>query len=585
MIVFGKTWSSSPRQYQVKVLYDVRIPMRDGVTLSSDIYLPDGEGPFPAILGLHCYNQHTQNAPIMPCEYVASAYPKPGMEIGNGVLESGDPYFYARRGFVHVICNNRGTGKSDGVYTFLDKTEAQDGYDTVEWIARQPWCSGSVGMFACSYYGYTQFFTAMENPPHLKCIFPSWSATDQYRDLIYHGGILSYKFINKWCDTIDHLRYRSQVKAELGEEAYCAALEAARQDPELRAIPEIMQALEAPDASARNTLAADIWISPYANDFWPNRTVDHSKVTVPMYVGCCWGMYGLHLPAAFRAFEAHPGPKKMFIGPPTYLDRPMYQLQYESLRWFDHWLKGIDTGMMEEPAIRLYMRPSGTWKEAQEWPLPQTKWTPFYLHEHNLLWEREHFPYEGSTSFSDSPYGRGQVSFTTPQFVEQTEVIGPSVLELYAATTQPEVLWFISLYEVDAQGTDHLLVKGWLRGSHKDTYDPGLSKPWLPYYRHDRRTPLVPGQINRFLIPVLPTANVFAMGTRLKVVISCSDTPATNSMEGTTVGHVKEPFCSRATIFHDADHPSCLHVPVTQGNLIGTYIGGGHPYLNESAKP
>lgn len=579
--MFGKNWTTSSRRYRVKVLYDVRIPMRDGAALSADIYLPDADGAFPAILGLHCYHQHTQTAPIMPREYVASAYPKPDMDIGNGVLESGDPVFYARRGYVHVICNVRGSGKSDGVYPFLNETESQDGYDVVEWIALQPWCDGNVGMFACSYYGYTQFFTAAANPPHLKCIFPSWSATDQYRDLIYHGGILSYKFVNKWCDTIHNLRYTSQLKTMWGEERYRQELERARNDPELRGIPEIMDALEHPNASPRNALAADIWLSRDAGEFWEKRLVDHSKVTIPMYVGCCWGMYGLHLPAAFRAFQAHKGAKKMFIGPPVYLDRPMYQLQYESLRWFDYWLKGMENGIMDEPPIRLYMRSQGTWKEAEEWPLPETRWTPFLLHENHLLWEREYFPYEGCTSFSDSPYEHGSVSFMTPQFVEETEVVGPSVLELYAATTMDEILWFVSVYEVAADGKEQLLIKGWLRGSHKDTYDEALSEPWLPYYRHDKRTPLVPGEINRFLIPVLPMANVFKMGTCLKVRIGCCDLPAANSMEGTTVGHIKQPYCSRITIFHDAEHPSCFHVPIVRGNLIGTFIGGGHPYLNE----
>lgn len=165
----------------------------------------------------------------------------------------------------------------------------------------------------------------------------------------------------------------------------------------------------------------------------------------------------------------------MIIGPPAYLDRPLYQLQYESLRWFDYWLKGIETGIMDEPPIRLFIMGTNEWKETNEWPLPETKWTPFYLHENGLLFEREHWPNEGFTSFEDSPWGRGSLEFLSPKLVENTEIIGPIALKLYASTTDDEVLWFISLREVDSQGNERILTRGWLRGKHREI-DPKRSK-------------------------------------------------------------------------------------------------------------
>ncbi len=292
-------------------------------------------------------------------------------------------------------------------------------------------------------------------------------------------------------------------------------------------------------------------------------------------------MYGLHLPGAFRAYEQQKGPKKLFIGPPTYLERPLYQLQYESLRWFDYWLKGIDTGIMDEPPVSLYIMPTGQWKQTSEWPLPETRWTPFYLHENNLLWEREHFPYEGSTSFSDSPYQREFVEFTTPRFVEETEVIGPSVLVLYGATTEDEILWFVSMKEVDADGKERTLTKGWLRGSQR-ALNPELSKPWAPYQLHKTREPLVPGDIYEFQIPIVPTGNLFKMGSRLKLRISCCDEPPAHSLEATSIGHLRRHTAARITIFHNEDYPSRLLLPITKGNLIGTFISSGRPYVNNS---
>jgi uncharacterized protein len=299
---------------------------------------------------------------------------------------------------------------------------------------------------------------------------------------------------------------------------------------------------------------------------------------VPAYIGGDWGIYGLHLPGAFRGWERLRGTKMMVVGPPAYLDRPVYQLQYESLRWFDHWLKGVDTGMMKQPPIRLFIASTRQWRTAREWPLPETQWTPFYLHENGLLWEREHFPNEGSTSYSDSPWGRGALEFTTPPMVEETEVIGPVVLNLYASTTDSEVLWFVSLREVDAEGEERILTRGWLRGSHREV-DPALSKPWEPFHPHARSGPLTPGKIYEFQIPLVATAEVFKAGSRIKLKISGCDDKPVHSLEAIAGGHIRRQTPARITVFHNEDYPSHLLLPVTGGNVMGTYISGGAPYL------
>ncbi len=110
-------------------------------------------------------------------------------------------------------------------------------------------------------------------------------------------------------------------------------------------------------------------------------------------------------------------PKKMVIGPPFYLDRPFFQLQFEALRWFDQWLKGIDTGFMEEPPVKLFVMGSNRWKKSNEWPLPETKWTSLFLHEGELLSEHEHWPYEAQVSYEDSPWVRGHVDYYSSPLV------------------------------------------------------------------------------------------------------------------------------------------------------------------------
>jgi predicted acyl esterase len=569
--MFGKTWRISESKYRTTIERDVKIKMTDGTEINADIFRPESNEKFPAIFGFHPYDQAAQTAPMTTNSFSTNFFKHPQQEKGNAYIEAGDPDAYVRRGYVYVIANVRGTGKSGGKYPFLSPPEAQDGCEIIEWIARQPWCTGNVGMFGVSYFAWIQLFIAALNPPHLKCFFAPWAATDCYRDFIYRGGILGHGFCRMWL--LGSLyNCRAQKPAQSVEE-----INRLLQDEDIAAVPELVQILRNPDAG-NNPLVVDVLIHPYDGPYWEARRVKYEGIKVPGYIGACWGIYGLHLPGAFRSWENLRVPKKMIVGPPAYLDRPLYQLQYESLRWFDYWLKGIDTGIMKEAPIRLFVMGSNDWKEADEWPLPETKWTPFYLHEKGILYERVCHPDEGFDCFDDSPWGRGALEYSSPRFVENTEVIGPAVLNLYASTTDREVFWFISLREVDPQGNERVLTRGWLRGTHREV-DPGRSKPWQPFHPHTKSEPLIPGKIYEFNIPIVPTGNLFKAGSVIKLKVSCSDDKPKNPLEMIAGGNLLRQSPSRIKVYHDAEHPSCLFLPITKGNVLETFLSGGKPYL------
>ena len=576
--MYGKTWRTSERKYDVVVSRDVKILLRDGMDLNADIFRPDSDEQFPAIFGFHPYDQIPQTAPIKPQAFGIQIGLAQGQEKSNAWVEAGDPYFFARRGYAYVIANIRGTGKSGGRYPFLASPEAQDGCEVIEWIARQRWCNGSVGMFGVSYFAWIQFYIASLNPPQLKCIFAPWASTDLYRHSVYRGGILGHGFWRMWARTSLHKgRVESDSRKVLGDYRFQEEVARLLRDEDIASVPELVEILKNPDVST-NPLLVDFLLNPLDGPYWEKRRVKYENIRVPAYLGADWGMYGLHLPGAFRSWENLKVPKKLLIGPPMYLDRPLYQLQYESLRWFDQWLKGIDTGILREPPVRLFLMGTGTWKEAGEWPLPETKWTPFYLHEEGLLWEREPWPNEQFSAFGDSPWQRGSIEFYSPNLVEDTEIIGPMALTLYASTTDPEVLWLVSLRMVDPEGNEKVLTRGWLRGTHREI-DPARSKPWEPFHPHTRSEPLTPGKIYEFNIPIVPTGALFKVGSRIGLKISCVDDVPTNPLEMIAGGHLRRQSPSRITVYHDAAHPSHLLLPITKGNVIGTFISGGKPYL------
>jgi predicted acyl esterase len=286
-------------------------------------------------------------------------------------------------------------------------------------------------------------------------------------------------------------------------------------------------------------------------------------------------MFGLHLPGDLRAWEHWNGPKRMTLGPPIYLDRPCYQYAYESLRWFDHWLKGIDTGMMDEPPVQVFIEGTGEWRTSHEWPLPETRWTPFYLHRDGLLSEHEFWPNEGWSNYEDSAFARHSLEFWSPPMVEVTELCGPSVLNLWGSTTDTDVLWFASLLHQDAQGQERVLTRGWLRGSQRKL-DTSKSKPWQPVHAHDERQPLSPNQIYEFNIEIQSIGIELKPGERIGLRIKGADNevPVTIN-EDIGSGAISRPMCSIVSVHHNDDCPSHLLLPVTRGNRVGTFISGG----------
>lgn len=567
--MFSREWTLSERRFGVVEERDFKVPLPDGTTLNSYLYRPDADGRFPVILGVCPYTLDDQVAPVMPV----------GTGGIRGHMESGDPNFFVRRGYIHVIMNVRGSGKSEGLYDYFGHLETRDTFDAIEWLARQPWCDGNVGMFGPSYFAISQKRVAALNPPSLKCIFAMFGLTDMYRDFDYHGGILRHTFRPRWVAKMSNIKHANRMKEKLGEEEYETRIQAALRDPEVAAIPVLRDALMNPD-KGRNSLVIESLLFPLYESFYEEwAAVGKGDLKVPAYLGGDWGTYGLHLPGDTRSWEQWQGPKKFTIGPRIYLDRPVYQYHYESLRWFDHWLKGNDTGIIEEAPVRVYIERTGKWRTGDDWPLPETRWTPFYLHENGLLSEHEFWPNEASSTFADSPYERGGVTFTTPPMVEVTELCGPMALTLFGSTTDTDVLWFLSLYSVTPDGEQDLLTRGWLRGSQRKL-DPARSKPWRPYHLHTKRELLNPNQVYEFNIEIQPYGIQLRPGDRLALCIRCcDDEPLKNHLQGIGAGHIARQASSRVTVFHDAEHPSHILLPVTRGNVIGTFISGGQVTL------
>lgn len=506
---------------------NIPIPMRDGIALHADIHRPASTERFPALVAISPYPRQIQH-----------------LGLPLGFIEAGQTDFFVPRGYVHVIANCRGTGGSGGTYEFSGPAEHGDLYDLIEWVAAQPWCDGRVGMIGVSYFAIEQINAALAAPPHLRAIFP-WSATvDWYREIFWHGGIPTGGFAAKYFDAIgmadraNENFYRGGFFRLLNRLVQLPALHRRLAQPHENPVSILGRALRFPyrthpwdDIYRRITAEHQLY-----DAFWRERDATErlGEIKIPLYLGADWDNVSVHLQTPFLALErlANDTPRRVVMAPRGALQWPWESLHLEALAWFDHWLKDRDTGIMDGKPIRYYVEGAGEWREADAWPLAETRFEAWHLRADGAL-----SPSEGEAGARDYLYlppslNRPRnanppplpavLAWDTAPFTDAVEIIGPTVLRLSAASTATDTDWIVKLQDVAADGTTRDLTQGWLRASHR-ALDPVRSKPYRPEHPHDRAEALTPGVATDFEIAILPTAHRFAAGHRLRIAITSED--------------------------------------------------------------
>ena len=326
------------------------------------------------------------------------------------------------------------------------------------------------------------------------------------------------------------------------------------------------------------------------------RTRSFRRSRVPTYTGAGWYgyTYKTHLAGAQTLLQQNPAPKKMLFTGPAHPDRPLRALRGEMLRWYDHWLKGIDNGIMEEPPVTYWVMGANQWRHGGDWPLPETQWTKLYLAELGAADCRALSRRRASTTTSrrmssrrcrrHKPTGSQKLRFLTDPLPHDVLVAGPSVLRLFAAIDQDDTNWIVTLKDVGPDPSVRTAREGEREIPHRfarTRVDPRLaqgleprarperSKPWKPWHKLTRAgaKKVKPGKIEEYADrncsrrPIL-----FRKGHRICVEITeprsmrpaCSARPMSSTFPTTS--------CSSRTvvhsIYHDAGHPSHLLLPV-----------------------
>lgn len=480
---------SEPR-YEIQNDWNQAIAVRDGTKLLLDVYRPRMPGEkFPALCSFSPYTRQLQrdSAPI-------------------GQNEAGITEFWVPRGYAHVIVDVRGSNGSEGNWDMWGPEEQKDMVDIIEWVAQQPWCNGKVGMMGCSYFAMTQNLAAEQQPPSLKAIFPYDALTDVYRDLYFPGGMPHYGFASIWFSDVTFLNFWS------GRNPNTASM-----TKQFETILGVKYPLDGPYYWERTA--------------WRNL----HKIQIPVYFGCHWTFFNLHLRGSFEAWQDTGNiTKRMLIGPTPLPQRQYANYHMEALRWYDHFLKDMDTGVLEGVPIHLWIEGEDVWRDEHEWPLARTEWTDFYLGGtmgNGTLADTP--PLDGEQSLDYDPTGE-QWIWGNPRWVYRSEalhqpleVTGPIQFNLVMASTAEDTDWIVILQDEAPDGSIRELTRGWLRSSHRaiDSERSRTNRPWHP---HDAVQPLTPNKPEELAIEVIPTSNLFQQGHRIRLEIANCDSLVQN---------------------------------------------------------
>ncbi len=496
--------------YSTQVHYNIRVPMRDGITLSANLWLPLASRPtetFPAILEMIPYRKDDWRAP--------------------GDQQRG--IYFAQRGFAFCRLDVRGTGSSEGLA--LDEytpDETQDGYEAVEWLAAQSWCNGNVGMWGISYGGFTSIQVALLQPPHLKAIVPVYATDDRYLDDVHYlGGCMTASELAQYAVSMVGM---NALPAKVD---YVGGEWAAQWKARLEQTPWLIEWL-------RQQTDGPYWRS---GSLAPN----YDRITCAILSIGGWADSYPNAPLRMQAHCRH-APRKTLIGnwahslPDSAYPGPNVDWLREVERFFDHWLKGIDNGVINDPALIYYRREytlpeafpkmmNGEWIAEAEYPIGRMKAAEFYLGDHILSPDPSPYKGEGRDWYPHRPthgtrsslcYGAGvapnglardlrpdealSLTYTSEPLDEPVDIIGMPEAVLFLSCTAPVAYVVVRLADVAPDDTSALVTAGILNLTHRNSHaDP---------------QPLTPGEVYEVRVPLRAVGYRFLPGQRIRLSIA-----------------------------------------------------------------
>jgi uncharacterized protein len=554
LVFSAAAWAES---YRVLIQEGVPVKMRDGVTLAADIYRPDAPGQFPVLLQRTPYNR----------------------------AGAAEPSRIASHGYVVVMQDTRGRFGSQGEF-YPFRYESQDGYDTIEWAAALPYSDGKVGTFGGSYVGATQMLAAMAAPPHLVAIFPYVTASEYYDGWTYQSGVLEQWFTSSWSSGLAIDTLRRKTDKMLNPKQWAADLPV-----------DSYRMLELPAVSELAPYFRD-WVAHDTEDeYWRAWKISDHYAGMNVKALHAGGWHDIFLKGTLQNYigmrKASPAAagQRLMIGPWAHADTSpegkigdvtfgksaVLDMDGAIIAWSDYALKGVQNEYASGAPVRIFVLGENVWRDEQEFPLARTEYRNFYLRPGALGAETakddapEEFVYDpsnpvptiggrlccGNNQLPPGPAdqraneGRSDVLvFSTPPLEKDLEVTGFIRAKIFAATSAADTDFTALLADVDPSGYSRFLTDGIVRARFRNSTSKAEA--------------VEPGKVYAYDIDLWATSNVFKAGHRVRLYVSSSNFPrfARNPNTGEPAGKASRLVLARQKIYHDAQHPSALVLPV-----------------------
>lgn len=549
--------------YEIKVDFNQRVVMRDGVELSADIYRPDAPGKFPVILSRTPYLK-------------AGAY--------------STAKHFVPHGYVWVAMDVRGRGDSDGKFIPY-RNDGLDGYDAIEWCAKQPWSTGKVGTIGGSYNGRIQWLTALTQPPHLTTMIVMVTPSDPFVE--FPTGLPLPQMISWYHLTAGHVAQNMDAvnwtKLQWHLPMYDMDEAAGRPNKEWK--EEIDHAQAGPyweplryQNKYDRVMLPILHISGWYDDEQVGTPLNFIGMTAKTQPEAVRASQKLLMGPWPHAINSTPKLGDVDFGPTAIIDLNGYWL-----RWFDYWLKGIDNGIMKEPPVRIFVMGTNSWTDENEWPLARTRYTKYFLRSGGRANSRygdgqlsaqspanepaDNYTYDPTnpTPFITDPTfaqiggpddyrsveRRDDVLvYTSDPVVEDTLVCGPVRAEIQASSSAKDTDFMAKLLDVWPSGFAQRLTDGMVRVR----FHQGMDKPEL----------IEPGKVYTYKIDLWNTCQTFRKDHRIRVEVSSSAFPKydRNPNTGEPLGRTERMQTADQKIYHDQEHPSFLLLPVVPPRTI-----------------
>src|SRR3954468_11486184 len=574
----ASAFAAAPAHAMVSMC-NVPITMSDGIVLRANIFLPgDGKGTYPTVLTATGYNKDATNPTGQQCGTSGAL-----ATVNQKVVD---------KGMAAMLLDDRGTGASEGRWDSWGQRTQDDYKEALDWIQAQKWSDKKVGMTGGSYMGITSLLVAEKDaervaagkPRAVKAIWAEVPMADAYRDVTFHGGSTDTGFIPLWLGLTSGL---SDIPpSNFSEDPSGAAQNYAG---------HLQNNFDF--AAARmvdSTLGGD---GAYDGPFYRLRSpVERIKsIRVPVaWTGGWWDIFQRGEPLLYEQMTN--APMKKFWMIPQYHGGPDATIWGEQkigdeqdvmVKWFQHYLQGVDNGVEKLPDVNLYTMGADKWQHLPTWPVPGMKATPYYLDAGGKLGAAKPSSPSGDTTPllpASSPCSRmtaqwtagsgavgpcptdnrtweaTSLTYTTPPLAKDTEVTGPVSANVWAELTGAKDATLIAvLSDVDpSSGASNQVSAGFLLASQR-AIDPKKSTPWRPYHPFTRASQeaVVPNEAYQYKIEIYPTSQAFLKGHQTRLTIGTADTPAT----GTPVPDLVNELGS-ITLLHGPAYPSNVLLPV-----------------------